>query len=90
MSIGAGPWLLLLLLGMSACSLVIDDAALYYSIARALIRAYVVMFPVCSCRCCCSGPFVPLSSAAIFTASGSVGRLANIFAPLASKIAFRS
>ena len=36
-----------------------------------LICAYVVMFPACSCRCCCSGPFVSLSSAAILTASGS-------------------
>ena len=31
----------------------------------------VVMFAACSCKCCCSAPFVSLSSVAILTASGS-------------------
>ena len=56
MSIGAGPRLLLLP-DVIACSLLGDDAALWY--------------PACNCRCCCSGPFVSLSSVAIVTASGS-------------------
>ena len=39
--------------------------------ARDLISTYVVAFPACSCRCCCSGPFASLSSIAILTACGS-------------------
>ena len=72
MSIGACPLL------AGACVIACSDAnavdALWYSKISDLICPYVVIDPACSCRCCCSGPFVSLSMA-ILTLSGSVASL---------------
>ena len=41
------------------------------AVARWYLITMGLIFPACSCTCCCSGPFVSLSSTAILTASGS-------------------
>ena len=70
MSMGCASFVLLFIACCSACILENAIDALWYSRMSSRMSAYRCMAPARSCRYCCSGPLVSLSSIAILMLSG--------------------